>query len=791
MLFENVCGMRLSLLKGLIRGALRDRLLTGINIGGMALGLAAGFLILAFSLQEYTRDQYYPDSDRLYRVDAQITQDGESSHWADTPPRLGEELSAGFAGVEASSTLLPGFGVVRFGGTVEYELLSYVTPAFPQMFGLDVLEGTSEGMLTAPDVVVLPKRLADRYFPSRSAVGELISIKIGDTFRDMRVEAVVDDPAEWSSIPFGVLVPLEAARGTSIPDDWFSRWLGQTATFVRLERGSDPETVNAALDGLQDLYGEELLQGRDNVSFFLTPVADMYFITGAQTRGIVRSGSRDRADILLALAVLIMVIASANFTTLALARSERQTKAVGIRKAVGASRGDVAREFLLDALMKTAVAAVLALVLADVLSGRFGELVGQTVRIELLYTPLFAGLLMALVVVVGVLSGAFPSFHLSRIRPIGVLKGSGTRHGRGWLTKGLVVVQFAATAVLIASTWIMSRQLEHLDTIDPGLDPGRVLVIGPDFTSGATVPAVAARLATHVSPAIEQMGRSSGMLSRSFRSVEVSTGTAPERIPTISVTESFLDMLEIETITGRWDGQGALINGPLADELQLDGLVMGASLNDDVLISGQTNDFYYRSRSQPPGPFALLPLPADAMGGYLLVKHAPGMETEALDAVQTAWRAVAPDVPMDSYRLADDLSDQSGTARSWSRVVRAASIFAILIACLGLFGLSTLAGIRRTKEMGVRKILGANTLRLTALMVQETAALVAVACLVGIPVSWFVMQRWLDGFGNRLDPGWGVYAGLIVGLLGIAVATVSVQSVRFARRNPVESLRHE
>lgn len=790
MLFENGCGMRLSLLKGLVRGAVRDRLLTGINIGGMALGLAAGFLILAFALQEYTRDHYYPDADRLYRVDARVTQNGESSHWADTPPRLGAELSAGFAGIESAATLAPDFSVVRFGGTVEYEMLSFVSPSFPDMFGLDVLEGDSDRLLTTPDGVVLPKRLADRYFPSQSAVGELLSIKIGDTFREVRIDAVVADPADWSSIPFGILLPLEAARGTTIPADWFSQWLGQTATFVRLDRGSDPATVNAALDGLQERYGEELLQGRDNVSYFLTPVEDMYFIN-AQTRGIVRSGSRDRADILLGLAVLIMIIASANFTTLALARSERQAKAVGIRKAVGASRGDIAREFLLDSLMKTVAAAVLALVLADLLSGRFGELVGQVVRIELLYTPLFAGLLTLLVVVVGVLSGAFPSFHLSRIRPIGVLKGSGTRHGRSWLTKGLVVVQFAVTAVLIASTWVMSRQIEHLDAIDLGLDPDRVLVIGPDFTSGATVPAVAARISSQVSPAIEQTARSSGMLSRSFSSMEITTGEPRVRVTTISVTEDFVDMLGIDLVAGRWDGQGALINGPLADNLGLDDLVVGASLNDGIQASGQTSDYYYRSRSQLPGPFALLPLPTDATGGYLLVKHAPGKEREALDAVQDAWRAVAPDVPMDSYRLSDDLADQSGTARAWSRVVRAASIFAILIACLGLFGLSTLAGIRRTKEMGVRKILGANALRLTALMVRETAGLVTVACLIGIPVSWFIMQRWLDGFGNRLDPGWGVYIGLVLGLLGIAVATVTFQSVRLARRNPVHSLRHE
>ncbi len=274
----------MSLIQRLLRGAVRDRLLTAINITGMAIGLAVGFLILAFALQEYDHDTRWPDADRMYRVDAFSEDDGQRTHWADTPYRLADDLRDSGTGIDAASVFLPDFSVVRAGSVLEYNRIWYVHPSFLDLFGVDVLAGDVQQALRSPESVVLTASEALRYVPFGSPIGELIEINIEGTFKSFRVDAVVEDPPTWSSLHWGILLPYETALTQPGKARQHDAGQGQAATFVRLAEGTRADDV--------------VLPGHERLSFFLTPVEDMYFLNEASTMGIVRNGDKQRADVL-------------------------------------------------------------------------------------------------------------------------------------------------------------------------------------------------------------------------------------------------------------------------------------------------------------------------------------------------------------------------------------------------------------------------------------------------------------------------------------------------------------
>ncbi|MEQ9103055.1 MAG: ABC transporter permease [Rhodothermales bacterium] len=769
----------MSLIRRLLRGAVRDRLLTAINITGMAIGLAVGFLILAFALQEYDHDARWPEADRMYRVDAWSEDDGQRTHWADTPYRLADDLRESGAGIDAASVFLPEFSVVRAGSVLEYNRIWYVHPSFLDLFDVDVLAGNVEQALRSPESVVLTASEARRYVPFGSPIGELIEINIGGAFESFRVDAVVADSPAWSSLQWGILLPYETARAQPGKARQHDAGHGQAATFVRLADGVQAADVR--------------LPEHERLSFFLTPVEDMYFLSEASTLGIVRTGDKQRADVLIGLALLIILIACSNFTTISLARSVQQNRAVGIRKVVGASRLNIAAEYLGDALLKTSIAALVGIGLADLLSTAFGTLMGQTVDLSVL-TRLEFGVLVALgVILVGVLAGSIPTWHLARVQPVDALKGASDGRGRSRLIQSVVVLQFVATAVLLASAWIMSHQLAFLNRIDLGLDAENVLVVEPDFTNGATIPALHAQLSASTDPAISGVALSNGMLSRSLRTMEIPDGDETRRIHTFGVSAEYVALLGLDVTEGTpidaSNPSHVLINRTLANELG--GAPVGTMLTDAYRVGGIVEDFHFLSVTRAIGPMALLPLEQPESAGYLLVRHAAGREQDALSAVQDAWRLLAPDTPMSYYRLSDNLGDRASGSAAWARIVRYSTLFALLIATLGLFGLSALAAARRTKEIGIRKVLGAGSVRVAGLLVGESVRLLVVACVLAAPLVWWLMGDWLARFAVRDVPGAVSFLLLGALLVLVAVLTVGSHALRVALANPVDSLRRE
>lgn len=769
----------MSLVRRLLRGALRDRLLTSINIAGMAIGLAVGFLILAFALQEYDRDSRWADSDRMYRVDAWSEDDGQRTHWADTPYRLADDLRDSGAGIDASTVFLPDFTVVRAGDIMEYNRIWYVHPSFFDLFDVDVLAGDLSQALRSPESVVLSLSEARRYVPIGSPIGEIIEINMGGTFESFRVDAVVEDPPEWSSLQWNVLLPYEKARSMERYARQHDAASGQSATFVRLSEGTRAADVQ--------------LPPHERFTFFLTPVEDMYFLSDASTMGIVRTGDKQRADILIGLALLIILIACSNFTTISLARSVYQSRAVGIRKVVGASRVNIAAEYLGDALLKTTIAALVGIGLADLLSGPFSRMMGQDVDLSVLSRIEFIVLVVLGVIVVGALAGAIPTWHLARVQPVHALNGTATGRGRSRIIQSVVVLQFAATAALMASAWVMSHQLAFLNRIDIGLDAENVLVVEPDFTNNATIPALHAQLSASTDPAISMVALSNGMLARSLRTMEIPDGDEMRRIHTFGVSANYVPLLGIDVAEGTSidasNPSHVLINRTLADELG--GSPVGTMLTNVYRVGGIVEDFYFLSVTRAVGPMALIPLEQPEWAGYLLVRHAPGREQDALAAVQDAWRLLAPDTPMSHYRLADNLGDRASGSAAWARIVRYSTLFALLIASLGLFGLSALAAARRTKEIGIRKVLGAGSFRLAGLLVSESVRLLLVACLLAAPLVWWLMGDWLARFAVRDVPSAASFLLLGAALVLIAILTVSSQALRVALANPVESLRRD
>jgi putative ABC transport system permease protein len=405
----------------------------------------------------------------------------------------------------------------------------------------------------------------------------------------------------------------------------------------------------------------------------------------------------------------------------------------------------------------------------------------------------FGFLVVLGVILIGVLAGSIPTWHLARVQPVEALKGTSGGRGRSRLIQSVVVLQFVATSVLMASAWIMSHQLAFLNRIDLGLDTENVLVVEPDFTNDATIPSLYGQLSASADPAISSVALSAGMLSRSLRTMEIPVGDETRRINTFGVSEEYVPLLGLDVAEGTSIDASSpsqvLINRTLAN--QLGGAPVGTMLNDTYRVGGIVEDFYFQSVTQAIGPVALLPLDRPESAGYLLVRHAAGREQEALAAVQDGWRLLAPETPMFHYRLSDNLGDRASGSAAWARIVRYSTLFALLIACMGLFGLSALAAARRTKEIGIRKVLGAGSMRVAGLLVGESVRLLVVACVLAAPVVWWLMGDWLTRFAVRDVPGAASFVLLGTLLVLVAVLTVGSQALRVALANPVDSLRRD
>jgi putative ABC transport system permease protein len=783
----------------------RQKGYAALNVTGLGIGIAGCLLIGLFVRHELSFDRFHPDADRLFRVlTTQPAPDGDLVTTARGAHRLGPELEETFAAVDRAVRIATADVEVVAENEPREESALFADPAFFEVFAFPLLGGDAATALAQPDGVVLSASAATRLLGDTEAVGRSVGVELDGETRPFTVTAVAEDAPAASSIDFDVVLPIEAYAQT-LPamarSFMLDRWDSSiSVTFVRLTDAAEAGVMEAELeDFVAERYAAE-----SPTTLALQPLRAVHLSPDIRG-GLTPPGNPLHAAVLGGIAALVLLIACINFTTLALGRSVRRAREVGVRKTLGAHRGQIRRQFWGEALVTTAAATALALVFAALFLPTFNRLTGLSLALDPLVHPAALPAALALVAGVALLAGSYPALVLSRMRPASVLKGraglGGTRFARA-----LVVVQFALSIALVAVTIVVTAQVRYLDTAPLGFEREGVVVLKAGGSeAGRTIyPRLRDELGGHA--AVRGLTGSFVVPfdARGWPAQLQLGDTASVTVQMNSVDEHFAETMGLEIVAGQdldamptGDGVPVLVNEALlrtlgwADfrgkRLPLRGGIVSAERAE---IVGVVRDFHIQPFHEAVEPVILV---ANVEGGVLAVSARVTTDdlARSLGVLEAAWHRAAPGVPFEPMFLDEVVAEAYESERRWQALLRWATAFALALAGLGLLGVAALSVAGRTKEIGIRKTLGASVAGLVALISADFLRLVAIGFVVAAPLAWLAARRWLEGFAYRIDLGIDLFllAGALV--LGVALLTVAGQALRAATADPVDALRSE
>ncbi len=789
-----------------------------INIVGLSVGLACFSLFLLDVINEYSFDRFHTKANRLYAVYEGIGEiSGQPAQkMSNLPMPLGPALKADLPDV-ARFARLQGAGetfLVRTKNGVVEEQASFVDPAFFELFSFPFVYGNAASAFGAANNVVLTEKMAQKLFGESNPMGKTLEINVagGTQFEPFTVSSVVQDLPSNSSLQFGILMPFEkfaaTERGRAIATDW-----GQLSmqTFVELRPGSGLPKNQARMDQFFLKYYPDVEKSLRSaglwnkpeppVTFGLLPIQSLHHDPNL---GINPSLSL----ILLAIGGIILLIACINFTTLSIGRSAGRAREIGVRKIVGASRGQLSRQYLVEAILLSCVSMVLGIALAAVLLPVFNDLSDKHLIFNFQQFPELFWLIPGLALVVGLLAGTYPAFVLSGFSPLETLKSKLKIGGENWFTKSLVTFQFVLSVGFMACTFIMLWQMNFLRSKDLGFDRENVVVINANGTADPTK--TLARFRQSLANLPEIAGVSGAEFSLGAGMIAGNTRFEYQG-KTTDIFEHFIDsdylrVLKLPLVSGRnfdpnrlQDTVTSVILNETAvrhfgwtNETALGQVLTGYNVADPTrnpVVIGVVQDYHFRSLHEKLYP--MLFMAHGRLPQQFFVRIAPGDPQQALSRMQAAWIKAEPVLPF-RYTFLDENLEKSYVAESrMSTTIAWAGGIAIFLACLGLFGLAALSTLNRTKEIGIRKVLGASVAGITGLLTRDFLKLVVVAIAIASPIAYYFMQQWLTDFAYRIDLQWWMFALAGAAAMLIAFLTVGFQSVKAAVANPVESLRSE
>ncbi len=787
----------------------RQKAYAAINLAGLAVGLACCCLLALYVLHETSYDRFHADADRIHRI--ALFDDSPQTR---TPHPMAQALVADFPEVEAAVSLTPIWGPgltrpvfsVRHGDRRfdETEFLA-VDSTFFDVFSFPVVAGDGAKALREPFQILLTRAMAEKYFGDADPLGQTLRLN-EDT--DFTVGAVLEDVPAASHIHFDFLISYVTLKQLWDGSSFFEWADFGHYNYVRLAESAAPAAVEARIPGWISRYldlSPEDVAGleRGDIRLSLQPITDIHLRSHLRWE-LEPNGSAATVYVFVAAALLILLIACINFMNLATARSTGRAREVGVRKALGAHRGQLAGQFLGESVLYSVLAVVGALALVHLALPFFNDLAGTDLSLlRFGSVPLVAGL-VGLALVTGVVAGSYPALFLSSFQPAQVLKGRLVPRSAGAaFRKGLVVFQFAVSIVLLVGTLVIFGQLDYLRSQSLGFESEQVVVLPiQDDAMREQVEAVKAELARV--PGVLRTSAVSNVPGGRFNRNSIRWQNEPEvPVAELRTDADFLETLGIELAAGRGfsedrpadAGSAFILNEAAAQRFTWADPVGQeiAWLDEDSTYTGPVigvaKDFHHASLHDPIAPLAIQVLP----GAYnhLLVRVRPEHLDETLAHLETTWTAFSPSRTF-SYSFLDDDFDRLYRADDRTgAIVGIFSGLAIFIACLGLFGLAAFTAEQRTKEIGVRKVLGASVPDLVALLSKDFLRLVGIAFVVAMPVAYFAMDRWLADFAYRIDMPWWAFLAAGGVALVLTLATVSTHAMRAATRDPVKALRYE
>ncbi|HRH60000.1 MAG TPA: ABC transporter permease [Chitinophagaceae bacterium] len=806
---------------------MKNKVFSFINIFGLSIGLACCMLIALYLSNETSYDAYQPDADNIYEVGTTFLQGGkEMASMPNTPAPMAEGLKREFPEVIGATHLLgmfaddktlmqhdPGNGAEK---KSFYETKGFLTDtAFFRMFSYNFIEGNAATALNSPNSIVLNEEIAKKFFGKEPALNKIIHISSstnGD--HDFTVKGVFRPTEKPSHIDGRFFVSIAGGDMelyiNQRPNDYATN--NMFYTYLHLKPGSDYKKTEAKFPPFIDKYtGKDLQAMGFGKKQFLIPLKEIHLSSKVE-QNVTTPGSKTYLYILASIAVFTLLIACINFMNLSTARSSKRSAEVGIRKVLGAQKGTLIKQFLGESVLMSIIAFVFALGIMYLLLPFFNEASGRNISFSLTQNAAMAFGFLVLAIIAGLIAGSYPSFYLSSFAPVKVLKGklSNTLAAVS-LRKVLVVFQFVISVILIISSVVIASQMSYMRNKDLGFAKDQQLVIPLRSVSAKNIytslkdalknnSQVLNAGASQYYPGI--FNPSDNLFYRDGQSMQEG-----KRVRMNWVDFDFLKTLGVGPVAGRlFDAQfpadtanGMVVNESTIKELGFASAekAVGQNINFDwqgqnykFRILGVVKDFHFENLRLPITPFAFRLASGNSVN-YLVVHAKTAGMAQLIKSAETEWRKLNPNEPFEYSFLDADFQKNYESETRLSALVGYFTVIAILISCLGLFGLATFSAEQRTKEIGVRKVLGASVTGIVALLSKDFLKLVGIAIIIASPVAWWVMNKWLQEFAYRTDISWTVFVITIIVTMMIALLTISFQAIRAAVANPVKSLRTE
>ncbi|MEO6731407.1 MAG: ABC transporter permease [Ferruginibacter sp.] len=791
--------------KTAIRNLLRNRTYAFINIGGMAIGLAAFWLIVLYIADELSYDRYHQHSDRIYRVAQHAKWDKGDLHMAVTSAPFGPALKGKFPGIQEATRIVPeGGGVISYNKkAMKADDIFFADANVFDVFTYPFLYGNAKTALLQPQTIVLTETLAKKLFgdPAK-AINQTVFF---ENNYPVVITGVIKDIPENSHLRFSAL--------RSLPHQYSGDWQNfNLLTYVLLTKGSNYKTLEAKLPQFAAATIQKAMGGVD-YRMELQPLNSIHLHSNLQGEISANSGI-NRVYIFIIIAGLILIIAVINYINLSTARSSIRIKEVGMRRVLGSGRRHLIVLFITEALVMTLLSAIIAFLLVSLLLPYFNTLASKNLTVWRfgIYSTLMV--LAGFALFTGIFAGAYPALFLSRFKTIPALKGqSGNLSNTVLFRKSLVVFQFAVTVVMIISSLVIYRQLQYTSRKDLGFNKEQVLSFHIDDRNvRSQVAAIKEQLLQNpliqgVAGAGNPIGNNNlGGHGFTFEEMDGTFSAGSKMAQELMVDADYMPTLEIKLLQGRnfsnaneADKYGAaLVNETLMKQLGWKDAVgkrlrfdYGKGETGERKVIGVVKDFHTYSLQHKVDPMVLLMPPASSMEDNLYVKINTSKTTEALAFIEKVYRQFDKSNPVEFHFLDQNFAQQYAAEQKQGQLSLVFTILAVFIACLGLFGLTAFTAQQRIREIGIRKVLGATVSSITIMLGSDFIKLVCIAILIASPIAWFAIGKWLENFAYRVDISWWVFAIAAIVALFIAVVTVSFQAIKAAVANPVKSLRTE
>lgn len=786
------------------RNLLRQKLYSFINIGGLTLGLTCFITIMLYVQHEFQYNRFYPNSDNIYRIYQQQAGNAflGTDYFGVTPAQTATALMDEFPEVKDATCITEPSGLLSIGDNHYYQKGLAADSNIFKVLSMPFVEGAGGKALTDPKSIVLTRSLANTMFGDESPLGKMLMF--GDQ-PDYQVTAVIEDPPVTSSLKYTFIININ--YNTQYVDEMKrAGWNNNSYyTFFVLRDGADPAALEAKMPAFIDRHHlkEEYKDYPFRDTFHIERIADMYF-HGDINFDIGIKGNKQAVYLFAGVALLVLLLACVNYMNLAVARSIKRAREVGLRKVAGAMRQQLLGQFLAESILITFLSLVLAVGLAYLLVPYFGRLVERPVEMNFFANPWLLPALAVVTLTVGLISGSYPAMIMSGLRPIEVLKAKSDVKVSGFsLQRALIVVQFAASTALVIASLVIYQQLDYMRNKELGYSKENIVTVRlRDFGVRSKFVQLSNEWAQN--PNIIHSTIASHLPTNVTSSTMIKSKAGLDKrdlaVYQLSTEYNYIDLFDLTLVAGRNfspEFNDSTENNFILNESAVKALgwtpeeAIGQSFNPEApqqKVIGVVKDFHMHSMHEPIHP--LMIRFSQFRGSYFVFRINPEATQETIQYLERTIRKVSP-YPFEYEFVEDNYNKLYSGETRLGEIFGTFTVVAIVIASLGLFGLAAFMAGQRTKEIGIRKVLGASSQSIVVLVAKDFMMLVAVAFVVAVPLGWYAMNSWLQQFAYRVEMQWWVFAA--AGMLALLIANISIgyQSLRAAAADPVDSLRGE